>query len=374
VYKYVCLGSDFLQVSFEGAVKKTHEQKQFVKMLVHRLRVREVSLLALVLTIMAGGVLIGCGDDNGIQPGTVRFGQIGEVRITLVVPLLFNDLEGELQQILTWNSTGAWQLKENISYRYLEGDEDLTQNPEAAGSYAASYATFITELNEAEGLTLFTDELPRELDPLCGPGETEILFLIRDDVRVESVSWKRCTEGSFSTLETSSAGPDDGAVRLVQAAILARDWTLGPDYEYAYQGSVPYGTLDRGEDSGAELPAPVAFYSEEEGLLETPEGWVSFWRDHTGSPTAQPPVVDWAHEMVLVAASGKRTEAGDSIEFRRILQTGENTQVTLFERLPGNFCSPASRDHYPVHIVVSPRTLLPIQFRDFVEELVPCGL
>jgi hypothetical protein len=334
---------------------------------------RKVPLLALVLGALGAGIVLGCGDDNGFQPDTVRFGQIGEIRITLVVPLLFNDLTGELQQILTWSSTGAWQLKEGISYRGLPGDEHIERNPESDGSYASFYATFITILNEEEDLKLFTDELPRDLDPVCAPGETRIYFLIRDDVKKESVTWIRCAQGSFATLETSSAGPDAEAVRVVQDAILARERTLGADFTYAYLGSVPYGTLDRGEDSGAELPVPTAFYSDEEGLLETPEGWVDFWRDHTENPTALPPVVDWAQEMVLVAASGKRTEAGDSLEVRRILQTGEGTQVTLFERVPGNFCSPAARDHYPFHIVVTPRTLLPIEFRDFVEELVPCG-
>lgn len=317
--------------------------------------------------------LLGCGDD-GTQPFTVRFGQVGEVRISLVVPLLFNNRPGELQQVLTWSSTGAWQLREIISYRGIQGDEDVRRNLEEDASYAASYATFITQLNDAEGLKLFTDQLPMELSPECAPGETRITFLIRDEVRSESRSWVRCAEGSFRTLEISSAGPDAGAVRLVQAAILARDRTLRSGYEYAYSGSVPYGTLDRGEDSGAELPQSRAFLSSRPGVLETPEGWTSFWRAHTGNPTGHPPVVDWANEMVLVAAAGKRTEAGDSIEFRRILQTGEGTQVTLFERVPGNFCSPAARDHYPVHIVVAPRTLPPVEFREIQEERVPCGI
>jgi len=77
--------------------------------------------------------------------------------------------------------------------------------------------------------------------------------------------------------------------------------------------------------------------------------------------------------MALVAAVGMRTEAGDSVEVRRVLQTGEGTQVSLFERIPGDFCSPASRDHYPVHIIVAPRTLLPIAFSEVVQERVPCG-
>jgi hypothetical protein len=316
--------------------------------------------------------LSGCGDD-GTQPFTVRFGQVGEVRISLVVPLLFNNRPGELQQVLTWSSTGAWQFREMMAYRGIQGDEDVRRNPEEDASYAASNATFITELNDAEGLKLFTDQLPMEPVPECTSGETRITFLIRDEVRSESRSWVRCAEGSFRTLEISSAGPDAGAVRLVQAVILARDRTLRSRYEYAYSGSVPYGTLDRGEDSGAQLAQPKAFLSSRPGVLETPEGWVSFWRAHTGNPVGQPPVVDWANEMVLVAAAGKRTEAGDSIELRRILQTGEGTQVTLFERVPGNFCSPAARDHYPVHIVVAPRTLPPVEFREIQEERVPCG-
>jgi hypothetical protein len=58
---------------------------------------------------------------------------------------------------------------------------------------------------------------------------------------------------------------------------------------------------------------------------------------------------------------------------RRILQTGVGTQVIWYERAPGNFCSPAARDHYPVHVLVAPRTLLPVEFSDLVIERVPCG-
>jgi len=314
-----------------------------------------------------------CGNENGTQPGTLRFGQIGEVRVTLVVPLRFNGMEGELQQNLTWNSTGAWQLREGISYRGLPGDETVERNTEHAGVFSASYATLITQLNDAEGLELFTSDLPMGLEPECSVGHTRISLMIWDDIKKESALWNRCTEGSLGTLVTSSSGPDAGAVRIVQAAILMRDRTLGPAFLSAYFGSVPFGTLDRGEDSGAELPRPRIFHSSEAGILETPQGWVSFWRAHKGNPTAQPPAVDWANEMVLVAAAGKRTEAGDSIEIRRILQTGVGTDVTLFERVPGNFCSPAARDHYPVHIVVAPRTLLPVEFRDILEERIPCG-
>ena len=88
---------------------------------------------------------------------------------------------------------------------------------------------------------------------------------------------------------------------------------------------------------------------------------------------AVPPEVNWSEEMVVVAAFGVRYEAGDSIEVRRVLQTGEGSQVSLFERTPGDFCSPASRSHHPFHIVVAPRTREPIRFSEVVMERIPCG-
>lgn len=331
------------------------------------------TLVGILLGVGVFLFLGGCGEDDGFSPGTLRFGQVGEMRLTLVVPLLFNEQEGELQQILTWSSSGAWQLRESISYRGLSGDETLRKHGGSPGDYAAAYATRITQFNDDSALRLFTPELPRSLEPACTDGQTRVTLLIRDDLEKETASWTRCSEGSLSTLKTSEAGPDAGAVRLLQAAILIRDFSLGEDFRSAYLGSVPFGTLDRGEDSGAEPTGPRAFYSSSAGVLETPPGWVEFWRNHTGNIIAQPPVVDWAREMVLVAAVGKRSEAGDSVEVRRVLQTGVGTLVTLFERVPGDFCSPAARDHYPVHIVVAPRTLLPIEFGQVEKEWVPCG-
>lgn len=327
-----------------------------------------------ILLVGVAALVIGCGDDDGFSPGAHRFGQVGEMRLTLVVPLVFNDLEGELQQILTWNSSGAWQLRESMSYRGLSGDENLRRNPGVPADFAAAYATRITQFNDDPVLQLFSPGLPQSLEPECSDGQTRITLRVRDEIEDKTATWIRCSEGSLGTLKTAVAGPDAEAVRLVQAAILMRDFSLGEDFRSAYLGSVPFGTLDRGEDSGAELQEPRRFLSSAPGLLETPPGWVDFWRAHTGSPVAKPPVVDWAREMVVVAAVGKRSEAGDSVEVRRILQTGEGSLVTLFERAPGDFCSPAARDHYPVHIVVAPRTLLPLVFAPVQKEWVPCGI
>jgi hypothetical protein len=160
---------------------------------------------------------------------------------------------------------------------------------------------------------------------------------------------------------------------VIQAAILVRDFTQADPFVSAYVGSVPFGTLDRGEESGARLDEPRRFLSVPEGSSKAPTGWAVFWQTHKEDLGAIPPDVDWSREMVLVAAVGVRSEAGDSVEVRQIIQSGEGSVVSLFERIPGDFCSPASRNHYPVHIVVAPRTLEPIRFSEAVQERVPCG-
>lgn len=329
-------------------------------------RLRRPFPVAFLIAAAVAVMSVGCGEDNGTPAVALRFGQIGQIRVSLVAPLAFG--EGELQQVLTWHSNGTWRLFESISYRGLPGDE--TERSEAGDPGA--YASLITQLNETPGVELFTEELFPDLPEPCPFGDTEVSVTIRDEIKDREVTWVRCAKGSLATLETADAGPDPQAVRVIQAAILVREFTQ-PEFVSAYLGSVPFGTLDRSEDSGAELLGPKEFVGRPAGSPATPPGWFQFWRTHTGQPLSQPPPVDWANEMVLVAAVGERSEAGDSVEVRRVLQTGEGTQVTLFERVPGDFCSPAARNHYPVHIVVAPRTALPVRFNEVVKERVSCG-
>lgn len=326
-----------------------------------------------LLAILALGP-VGCDDGNGTSVGTLRFGQIGEIRVGIVAPLVYEDGDGELQQILTWGSSGAWVLREVISYRGLVGDETIVRNEGDPVAYASAYASLITQLNETDGIELFIGEdLPQGLPEPCPLDWTRVTFSIWDDFREEEATWTRCAQGTLASIQTSDALPDLAAGRVIQAGILVRDFTLGAGFASTYVGSIPFGTLDRGEDSGAGLTGPQKFLSVPKGNPRAPTGWRTFWQNHTGSPFAQIPEVDWRREMVLVAAVGEREEAGDSVEIRRVLQTGQGTQVNLFERQPGDFCSPAARDHFPFHIIVAPRTLEPIEFSDAVRERVPCG-
>ncbi len=105
-------------------------------------RVRCTPFLLFLLVIPVCLSQQACGDDNGTPPlETVRFGQLGEVEVGVVAPLLFGEGVGELQQILTWGSSGAWVLREIISYRGLLGDETVIQSKGDPVAYASAYAS-----------------------------------------------------------------------------------------------------------------------------------------------------------------------------------------------------------------------------------------
>lgn len=322
------------------------------------------SLCALVL--LTAGAAGACSDDGPADPGSLRFGQIGRLRIDLTTPLQLG--QGELRQILTWDSSGPWELRESISYRQWAGDEHSRQSSQVPDVLAGSYATWIAQVNDVHSLSLFVEGLPPDSDPssrpTCRTGQGMVVLTIRDTSRGEELSWTRCVTGRLETLTTVGAGPDGAAARVAAAVILARDYSLGEGFESTYGGSVPFGTIDRGGDSGVEL--------RDSFVITERNAWVAFWAAHRGS-VAVPPV-DFDRDAVIVAAVGLRQEAGDSVEIRRVLPVGDSTFVQRVERVPGDFCSPAEKHHYPFHIVVVPAVPLPVRFVEPVTvERVPCG-
>lgn len=322
------------------------------------------------LALLLAGVAA-CGDDPPVGPGTQRFGQVGRIRVELSVPLQLG--EGELRQTLTWSSTGPWELTESIAYRELAGDDDSRQSVRIPDVLAGSYATWIAQVNEVPSLSLFIDALEPDgtgppvtcVDPQRFVFRSRLTVTIRDAGRGEEMSWTRCVNGRLESLTTSGAGPDAAAARVAAAAILARDYALGEGFQSAYAASVPFGTVDRGEDSGAE---PSSSF-----ILTRQDEWQAFWRAHRG-PGETAPTVDFGKDMVIVAAVGLRLEAGDSVEVRKVLPVGDGTFVQRVERVPGDFCSPAEKRHYPFHVVVLPIVPRPVRFVEPVAvERVPCG-
>jgi hypothetical protein len=298
---------------------------------------------------------------------------VGEVRVEVLTPL--GAPGGLLRQRVAWRSDGAWQLDEEITYRGLVGDATRRRPAGDPGGFASAYATLIAQVNETPGLRLFIPELDATLEPDCGSGASTIRLEIEDTTRQEMGRWIRCARGPLSSLGPQGAGPDADASRVAAAVASVRDFTLGDGYRSPYLGSLPFGTLDRGEDSGVALERPLVFLPvlDGSGVPRAPGGWAAFWRDHTRG-LRPPPTVDWSRDMVIVGALGLRSEAGDSVRVQRVLQVSNGAIVEMVERVPGDFCSPASRNQYPFHIVVLPRTPPAVQFADVRVERVPCGV
>jgi len=326
--------------------------------------------ITLSLTITCS-FLSGC---DPVGPRFLRFGSDGLVRVTVEVPLQTGI--GWMDQVLTWKSDGAWNLFEEIGYEGVVGDDRLLRNPGLPYRFAANYLSLLHLVNDNSGTKLWGLQ---ERVPECGTGRSRVSFLIRDNMRDEQREWSRCAPGATSlrALTTRGSDPDDGSARVVQVAMRARDFTLGANSNrYAYTGSLPFATLERGTKSGMDLTESTLYRSTSEGEEgEAPREWLDFWKQHTGSSGQQPPQVDWSKEMVIVAAVGIRDEVGDSVEVRRVLQVGKDLDVKfeIVERVPGDYCAPATRIIRPYHIAVTPRSAAPVSF-GFRVERVPCGV
>ncbi len=311
-----------------------------------------------------------------MDPGPhFRFGSDGLVRVTVEVPLQSGI--GWIHQTLTWNSSGAWDFREEIGYDSVLGDDNLRRNPGLPYLYAANYSSLLQLAIDNQGTRLWQ---PPDQVGDCGIDRSRIGILIRDNPRDEEREWSRCaaTATALGNLSTAGFEPDDGAARVIQIALRARDFTLGEDFdEYAYIGSLPFATIDRGTQPARGLSEELFFRSSDDAPGEEPEGWASFWEEHTGGDRAAPEV-DWAHEMVVVAAIGMRELAGDSVEVRRVLRTVDlqddrimQTRVEAVMRVPGDDCTPGRRVNWPYHIVVTPRGP-PANSFALREESVPC--
>lgn len=278
----------------------------------------------------------------------------------LVTPLTSES--GRLEQVVSWTSRGDWTLREELFYRDLSGDVNETRLTGDRDVAAGVYARWISQVNEAPGLNLFVEGLDPELDPVCPANQTRVTVQITDDSRDESISWTRCAPGSLANLTPTGSGPGPAAARVVNAAALVRDYTVGNSFLSTYRGSLPFGTLARGEDAPRVFSQSVVF--------ETAEEYLDYWSSLSDD---EAPEVDFDNEVVILAAVGERNEAGDSVEVRRIVPVETGTLIDVVQRVPGNFCSPASRRQAPYHLVVAPRLSDPIRFTEVKVERVPCG-
>lgn len=335
---------------------------------------RALAAVAAALILCAGWA---CGNGS-VDPGTLHFGQVGEVEVSLATPL--HGAVGQQRQHLTWESGGAWRLFEEIAYQGEPGDETTTPNPGVPELFASSYASFINGVNTDVGWRLFNvvgvDSSGSDPEPECAVAESRLTFVVRDAGRNDEARWSHCASGTLRSLRVRSGERDNTAARVIQAVIIMRNLTIGEaDDTYAYTGSWPFATVEKGDDTGLELDQPQVFRSSDgAGSHAAPSGWESAWTAHARG-AREPPEVDWATEMVLVGAIGIREESGDSVEIRRVLHLGteRGTEIKIVERVPGDFCAPVHKVVRPFHIVVAPRAPAPVFFSEPQIEKSPCG-
>ena len=324
--------------------------------------------------LLCGATALSCETGPG-DFGTLRFGQVGEVEVRVRAPL--NGGVGWQEQLLTWESSGAWRLYEEIGYREVVGEQSLTPNPGIPELFATAYASFIDGVNTNDGWKLFLEPaLPSLPAEPCDVASTEATLEIRDLRRGQDAQWTRCVAGTLRSLRLRPDERDATTARVVEAATYLRNLTVGEgDDTYAYAGSWPFATLDKGDETGLTLDKPRVFRSpDDDGHHEAPADWETTWRAH--APDDRPlPEVDWATEMVLLGTVGPSQESGDTVEVRRVLYLGveKGTQIDLVHQVPGDFCAPVSRVLHPYHFVVAPRAPAPVFFADTKVERVHCG-
>ena len=150
-------------------------------------------------------VVIAAACDVVPPNGPLRFGQTGEIRVTVESPLYLG--AGSLQQVLTWRSDGTWRVFEEIGYRGTVGEEHVERAPGLPFEYASLYASLIQKLNDDEGFKLIGFPALDEIqNPECRSGMSRG---DRSDVR-------RAGQGGpgMDALRGGQLGePDDARVR-----------------------------------------------------------------------------------------------------------------------------------------------------------------
>jgi hypothetical protein len=117
-------------------------------------------------------------------------------------------------------------------------------------------------------------------------------------------------------------------------------------------------------------PYSFAYYS---GMTDSvrlavrdPGQWQQVWSaiEHGSSPATAAPQVDFAREMVLVAALGTRNSGGFSIYVDSAYQRSDHVEVVVRKVSPGKQCGVTGALTQPVDLARIPATSLPVRFRE----------
>lgn len=111
-------------------------------------------------------------------------------------------------------------------------------------------------------------------------------------------------------------------------------------------------------NSGIEEPARVVAT----GASQWAQVWSAIWRRHSAPPAL--PQIDFAGEMVVVAAMGTRSSGGYAIYVDSAYQHSDRIEVVIRTVSPGSRCGTTAALTEPVDVARIPASTLPVRFRE----------
>jgi protease stability complex PrcB-like protein len=161
---------------------------------------------------------------------------------------------------------------------------------------------------------------------------------------------------------------------MLAAAVLA---TVGRTAAAAAQHDVRTATVEV-----ARLREGISAFSTYAGVgdpmravIRDSTAWRELWERINRPFVPQPalPTVDFAREMIVVAALGSRPSAGFDVVIEGARQDSTGIQVSVRVATPASGCPVAAAMTQPIDLARLPASDLPVRFRDR-DVLVPCGL
>jgi hypothetical protein len=120
--------------------------------------------------------------------------------------------------------------------------------------------------------------------------------------------------------------------------------------------SVSFSTVDKGTSSGFTVPLQMFVSSEKD--------WADTWEKRLGASKRPRPSVDFAKEVVIVAALGMKDSGGYSIEVSKIVRTKDDVQVIVRIGSPPEGAKPGGGPTSPFVLVKIKKPDKPVTFKE----------
>ena len=101
-------------------------------------------------------------------------------------------------------------------------------------------------------------------------------------------------------------------------------------------------------------------------VVRDERAWRNVWQAIHRRMVPVPPIppVDFAREMVIVAAMGKRPSGGFAIRVDSAMDLGDSLEIVVRTEAPGQGCLRDASITQPLDLVLLPARPLPVRFRD----------